>query len=165
VAQSAPDPQMFAGRGQLEREQRQGEGPRLGIPGGRAVPPRTLKPPLQTPLEESLLLALPLLGGRAGAFSRRPGPVRRLLFGVGLRPTSAPPLGVRGAKIGSLGGTIGLEAMRPLSKLSCLQRLIDARFVVAEEVGERRLANLQRRLDGLRLRRFASSDAAPWCPG
>jgi hypothetical protein len=66
VAQSAPDLQMFVGRGQIERELLQVEGPRLGT--------LTLKPPLLPPCVESMvLLALPLLGVRAGAFSRAAG--------------------------------------------------------------------------------------------
>jgi hypothetical protein len=75
VAQSAPDLQMVVGRGQIEREKRQGEASGLGTlsPG----------PPSLPPLKDSLLLlALPLLGGRAVAFSR--GPVVVLLLLVGL---------------------------------------------------------------------------------
>jgi hypothetical protein len=65
VAQSAPDLQMVVGRGQIEREPWQGEASGLGTlsPGPPPLPPLT---------DLLLLLALPLLGGRAFAFSRGP---------------------------------------------------------------------------------------------
>jgi hypothetical protein len=62
VAQSVPDHHMVVSRGQIEREPWQGEASGLGTlsPG----------PPPLPPLKDSLvLLALPLLGGRAFAFS------------------------------------------------------------------------------------------------
>jgi hypothetical protein len=74
VAQSAPDPQMVVGQAQIKRELWQGEGSGLGT--------LTLEPPPLPPLTDSLLLlALPLLGGRAVRFSRGPvaGTALRLL--------------------------------------------------------------------------------------
>jgi hypothetical protein len=65
VAQFAPNLQMVMGQGQIEREPWQGEASGLGTlsPG----------PPPLPPLKDSLLLlALPLLGGRAFGFSRGP---------------------------------------------------------------------------------------------
>jgi hypothetical protein len=73
-------------------------------------------------------VALPLPGGRAGAFSRGPGFEVRLPIGrleVGLRPSVAPLLGVGGAEVGSL-GAIGLEAV---GKLCGLQRLVKSGVV------------------------------------
>jgi hypothetical protein len=66
VAQSAPDLQMVVGRGQIERESWQSEGSGLGTlsPG---------PPPLPRLKDSLVLLALPLLGGRAVRFSRRAG--------------------------------------------------------------------------------------------
>jgi hypothetical protein len=89
---------MDVGWGQLEREQWQGGASGLGTlsPGPPPLPPST---------ESLLLVALPLLGGRAGAFSRGPWSVVRFLIRleVGLRTSSAPPLGIGGAEVGSLG--------------------------------------------------------------
>jgi hypothetical protein len=62
VAQSAPNLQMVVGRGQIEREPWQGEASGLGTlsPGPLPLPPLT---------DLLLPLPLPLLGGRAFAFS------------------------------------------------------------------------------------------------
>jgi hypothetical protein len=62
VAQSALDLQMVVGRGQIERESWQDEASGLGTlsPG---------PPPLPPLMDSLLLLALPLLGGRAVGFS------------------------------------------------------------------------------------------------
>jgi hypothetical protein len=141
VVQSAPDLQMVVGRGQIEREPWQGETSGLGTlsPG----------PPPLPPLKNSLLLlALPLLGGRAVGFFRGlrtvEGPivllVRRFL------PPTLSLLGIGGTGVG-----VGLGAERgSLIRLIFhrLQSLFDA-CIVAKEMGKRRLTQLQHRLNGL----------------
>jgi hypothetical protein len=79
MAQSAPDLQVVVSRGQIERATVQGEGSGLGT--------LTREPPPLLPLTDSVLvLALPLLRGRAAVcFSRRRVtrtllPERRLLL-------------------------------------------------------------------------------------
>jgi hypothetical protein len=112
---------------------------------GRASGLWTLSPgpPPLPPLKDLLLLlALPLLGGRAMGFSRGPRLVGLLIWFL---PLVTPLLGVRGAEVrGSLGAVRdGLKT----TKLSRLQHLIQPRVVVDEEGGQGRFADLQCRLD------------------
>jgi hypothetical protein len=136
VAQSVPDPLMVVGWGQIERESWQGWASGLGTlsPG----------PPPLPPLKDLLLqLALPLLGGRAVGFSRGP----RLVGGLGGLPIglllpATPLLGIGGAEVRRSLGAVrsGLKT----AKLGRLQRLVNPRVVVAEEMCKRWFAQLQR---------------------
>jgi hypothetical protein len=146
VAQSAPDLQMFVGRGQIERESWQGEASGLGTlsPGPAPLPP----------LMDSLpLLALLLLGGRAVGFSRRSVAASSLRLLIGRRSplVPAPSLLRISAGVGIRFGAVGDGLIWPA--LVFFQGLLYSRLVT-KQVRKRRRAKLQSGTNGLCRRRL-----------